>query len=217
MPNLFVPINPGTPIDMAIAAINNNFAKLDSDAVTKTYKQANGNAIVQGKLPYDGGYGSLYYDANGVPSVLIGIAPSGRTVIRASKEGVDVTTAADEDLVMNSENNLFKIVSTGTVDITRSPSTDTGTATISYADLGLANKPTVFAFGVGGTPYPIIEPEMSGAGVGNIGQVHSFSVNHFMEEVTFGIYAPNYVASSYYGFGTSDSVRYYICVETSAA
>jgi hypothetical protein len=75
MPVRFVPVNPGTDFGQAMSVMNNNFAQLDSEAVTKTFKQAGGNAIVEGKLPYDGGYGSLYYDSSNVPRILIGTDP----------------------------------------------------------------------------------------------------------------------------------------------
>jgi hypothetical protein len=93
MPNRFVPINPDTPMNGVIAAMNNNFAQIDSENVVKTFKQANGNAIVQGRLPYSGGYGALYYDPNGIPSIVIGILPDGTVGIVAAKSGENVLDA----------------------------------------------------------------------------------------------------------------------------
>ena len=93
MPNVFSPIAVGTPPDQLIAIINGNFAQLDNEVVTKVFKQANGNAIIEGKLPYDGGYGTLYYDANGIPSTIIGILPDGSTGIAIAKPGVSVLSA----------------------------------------------------------------------------------------------------------------------------
>lgn len=90
MPNIFNPINPGTGLPQALNVINNNFARLDNETVTKTFRQANGNAIVEGKLPYTGGYGSLYYDSTPLPRLLIGITPDGDVDIVKSKPGVSV-------------------------------------------------------------------------------------------------------------------------------
>lgn len=90
MPYRFVPVNPGTSSDQAMSVINNNFAQLDQETVTKTFKQANGNAIIEGKLPYDGGYGNLYYDTTPLPRLLIGITPDGDVDIVKSKAGVSV-------------------------------------------------------------------------------------------------------------------------------
>lgn len=93
MPYRFNPISGDSQLPSALKAINANFAKLDNEAVTKTFKQAGGNAIITGKLPYSGGYGSLYYDANGVPRIIIGIAPDGTVGIFVSKDGVSVLDA----------------------------------------------------------------------------------------------------------------------------
>ncbi len=90
MPNRFVPLGAGTDLPQAISAINNNFAQLDNETVTKAYRQPGGNAIIEGKLPYEGGYGALYYDSDNVPRIVIGILPDGTMGIVISKEGVDV-------------------------------------------------------------------------------------------------------------------------------
>lgn len=90
MPYRFNPINPGTDLPQALNVVNNNFAQLDNESVTKTFKQSGGNAIVEGKLPYDGGYGSLYYDPNGIPRLIVGITPDGDVDIVKSKSGVSV-------------------------------------------------------------------------------------------------------------------------------
>lgn len=70
--------------------INNALRQIEKEQTTKIFKQATGNAIINGKLPYDGGYGSLYYDTNGIPSIVIGILPDGTTGLVISKPGVDV-------------------------------------------------------------------------------------------------------------------------------
>lgn len=90
MPNRFVPIGPGSDLDTVLKAVNGNFAQLDNETVTKVYKQAGGNAIVEGKLPYDGGYGALYYDSNNIPRIIIGILPDGTMGIVVSKDGINV-------------------------------------------------------------------------------------------------------------------------------
>lgn len=92
MPNVLPPIGQDSSFEEAIAVINANFAQLDSEVVTKSYRQAGGNAIIQGKLPYDGGYGSMYYDTDGTPRMIQGILPDGTMGLIISKEGVDVTT-----------------------------------------------------------------------------------------------------------------------------
>lgn len=73
--------------------INNMIRTLNKEQTVKTFKQATGNAIIVGKLPYEGGYGSLYYDSSGVPSIVIGILPDGTTGIVTAKSGENVIDA----------------------------------------------------------------------------------------------------------------------------
>lgn len=70
--------------------INDMVRKLNKEQQTKVYKQAGGNAIIEGKLPYEGGYGLLFYDVNGVPNMVIGILPDGTMGLVVAKEGVNV-------------------------------------------------------------------------------------------------------------------------------
>jgi len=76
-----------------LSQVNNMIRQLNNEQTTKTFKQANGNAIITGKLPYEGGYGSLYYDSNGIPRIVIGILPDGTTGFVVSKEGENVLDA----------------------------------------------------------------------------------------------------------------------------
>lgn len=70
--------------------INDMIRQLNKEQVTKVFKQPNGNAIINGKLPYTDGYGSLYYDGNNNPRILIGIAPDGEIDIGVSKPGFNI-------------------------------------------------------------------------------------------------------------------------------
>lgn len=88
----YQPLNTSNDLGTNYNQVNNMIRQLNNEQVTKIFKQANGNAIVQGKLPYDGGYGTLYYDSNGVPSIIIGIMPDGTLDLVISKPGVDVLT-----------------------------------------------------------------------------------------------------------------------------
>jgi hypothetical protein len=74
--------------------LNTVVQNFNNEQTTKTFKGTGGkNTIVEGKLPYDGGYGSLYYDADGVPRILIGIDPNGDMTLAISKDGQDVLDA----------------------------------------------------------------------------------------------------------------------------
>lgn len=83
--------NNSEPEDI-IRVANENFRLIDNQFRVNVVKQATGNAIVQGKLPYEGGYGSIYYDSSGLARIIIGIDPDGEVNIHASKEGVDILT-----------------------------------------------------------------------------------------------------------------------------
>lgn len=91
MPNRFLPLRSGTDIDQLIAILNKNFGELDGETITKVFLGANNRvAIIQGKLPYEGGYGELFYDSTGTPRLLIGITPDGDVDIVKSKSGTSV-------------------------------------------------------------------------------------------------------------------------------
>lgn len=86
----FRPLSTQNSYKQNFGQINDMVRQLNKEQTVKTFKQPSGNAIINGKLPYDGGYGSLYYDTNGVPSIIIGIDPDGNVNIHAAKDGVDV-------------------------------------------------------------------------------------------------------------------------------
>jgi hypothetical protein len=94
VPNRFLPLRSDTDMNQLLAVLNKNFGELDGETVTKVFLGANNRvAIIEGKLPYDGGYGALYYDANGVPRVLIGINPDGGVGLYVSKVDESVIDA----------------------------------------------------------------------------------------------------------------------------
>lgn len=73
--------------------INKNFAELDNENVTKVFRGQNGNiAIIEGKLPYTKGFGTLQYDTAGNSRIIIGIDPDGEVNIHVSKPGYDIVS-----------------------------------------------------------------------------------------------------------------------------
>lgn len=89
----FQPLNTGNSTRTNYNQVNNMVRALNNEQTTKVFKGANGeNAVVTGRLPYDGGYGTLYYDVNGIPSIVIGVLPDGTTGLVIAKPGVDVLT-----------------------------------------------------------------------------------------------------------------------------
>lgn len=89
----FKPLASRNSLTQNFGQINDMVRQLNKEQQVKTFKQASGNAIITGKLPYDGGYGTLYYDVNGIPSIVVGILPDGTMGLVAAKEGENVITA----------------------------------------------------------------------------------------------------------------------------
>ena len=56
----------------------------------------------------------IFKDDTGTRRVLLGKGADGFYGLKVSQEGVDVFSAANDDLVFNSDQNVFKIVSSGT-------------------------------------------------------------------------------------------------------
>lgn len=86
----FKPLSSQNSQSQNYGQVNDMVRQLNNEQTTKTFKQPGGNAVINGKLPYQGGYGSLYYDQNQVPRILIGIDPDGEINLVVSKPGIDV-------------------------------------------------------------------------------------------------------------------------------
>jgi hypothetical protein len=91
MADRFIPLRDGTDMSQILATLNKNFSELDNEATTKVYRGPNGNiAIIEGKLPYTGGFGQLQYDTSGHSRIIIGIDPDGEVNIHVSKAGYNI-------------------------------------------------------------------------------------------------------------------------------
>lgn len=79
----------------------------------------NVNSAGDNELIYKNDFSTtLYYDSSGVPTVLLGLRPSDSSQgLFVSKPGFDVTIATDSQLVFNSNQNIFKILLSGTTTI----------------------------------------------------------------------------------------------------
>lgn len=89
----FLPLDTNNSYPTNLNVMNNALRQLNNEQITKTYRQPGGNAIIEGKLPYDGGYGTMYYDSNNNPVGIIGILPDGTTGIAWAKPGQSVLAA----------------------------------------------------------------------------------------------------------------------------
>jgi hypothetical protein len=88
----------------------------------------------------------IYYNANGVPTVLLGRRSSTTPAqygFYVSKNGVDVTQASDSQLVFNSGQDVFKVVSSGVASGSTSDSAQSLAVTINH---NLNYVPSVIAY-----------------------------------------------------------------------
>lgn len=102
----------------------------------------------------------IFKDDAGTRRVLLGRGANGFYGLKVSEDGIDVFDAADEDLVFNSNNNVFKIVSSGfinspAVTIAAPGAGNFGTDTQYSANVshGLGYAPIVLGFTADGGYY----------------------------------------------------------------
>lgn len=137
-----------------INQVNDIVRQINNEQQTKVfYGPNNVQALVTGRLPNDLGYGIQFSDASGIPRIIAYIDANNNPVFKISESGVNVTTAGDDELLLNSAQNVFKIVQsgTGTLSVPASmASLDVATETISH---GLGYKPAFMCFITGGDAY----------------------------------------------------------------
>lgn len=164
----------------------------------------------------------IFKDDSGTQRVLLGKGADNFQGIKVSQEGSDVYTADDDELVMSSDFNTFKILQSGTATIASGSNVASGgirdrNVTVNH---GLGTIPVVIAFNYN-PGYGIYEPWVKtdflsmgvGAGSGiNPGIIETFSMQIDTSDVTF-------LTSKYNGDGVSQpiyeyTVKYFILVET---
>lgn len=86
----FQPLNTSNSLGSNYGQVNNMIRQLDKEQTVKTFRQASGNAIINGRYA-DGKYGNVFYDSTPDARILIGMAPDdGRMGIWVTKDGFDV-------------------------------------------------------------------------------------------------------------------------------
>lgn len=132
-----------------VGDVNKVILDLKSQEQTRVTRRAQGdNAIVEGRLPNEIGYGELLYDTNGSPRILMAIGSDNEPIFKISQSGIDVTTAASTDLVFDSSRVAVQIISSGTFTISggtvSSASFLSRDTTVSYDPQ--STRPIVLAF-----------------------------------------------------------------------
>lgn len=217
MPNRFTPLNPNSDMSNMVNQINQNFAQLDNENVTKVFKGANSdNKLIEGRLPNSLGYGMILYDANGLPSIYMAVDNSGNPIMKVAKPGKDATTAGNSDLIFNSSQNVFKIISTGTLSMPSVPAATPGgsqTRTVDVSTDIVAGTPLiVMGFYSDGRILPHNNLRNSGSFYAEIADTTSI-----FSYIDNGFVVVRAVCTNYYDAGSAGNftIRYYILQETS--
>lgn len=138
------PVNSSNSDSANNNTINNALRQLSRDQIVKVFKNSTGNGIIQGQLPGDEGYGELLYDSTGLARVVLRVK-NDNPEFKISKPGKDVLTAANNNLIFNSNQNVFKIVGTGMTSLTIPSVSASATFDVSVPhNLGFAPIPFVF-------------------------------------------------------------------------
>ena len=86
----FKPVIPGNSYGQNLGQVNDMVRQLNKEQTVKVFKQAGGNAIIQGKLPSNT-YGIQMNDSSQDSRILLGFAPSdGRPGLWITKPGKNV-------------------------------------------------------------------------------------------------------------------------------
>lgn len=180
----FKNIGGGSSLEAVVNDINQNINELKTREVTEIFK-----------------------DDSGTRRVLLGKGPLGHGLFVAP-EGVDVYDADASELVFNSNQNVFKIVSTGTTELDATSATAGNTITEEITH-GLSHVPIVMAFVVINDVYVPL-PTPGGKSVS--GGVVQFNTWHSAETDATKLYIEFYPGSTS-NFGTY-TYRWYLLQET---
>jgi len=194
--------------------VNSLMREVADSRVTNVFKGPNNiNALINGKLPNDLGYGFQFSDSDGVPRILGYIDANNNPKLRISESGIDVTTATNDQLTFNSDNNLFTIVDSGTAVVTLANPVTHFSTTETTVTHGLGYAP---AFQVFCTVDPSLGGELIAAPFSGFDGTGAFAfsikVRVTTTQIIFGV-QPN-AASAY--DGTSWSFKYYLLQETAS-
>lgn len=112
MPNAYSAVGPNSSLEQSMAVINGNFARLDAEVVTKTFRNANGkNGLIMGRLS-DGTIGIILNDNDGNAAILINVDASGTPQIETLRADGSVAkrTVRDTDYYYDSSGVNFMTV-----------------------------------------------------------------------------------------------------------
>lgn len=129
--------------------------------------------------------------------------------LRTSPAGTDVFNAGNDELTFNSNNNVFKIVQSGTLEIPGPATSGVNPSPISV-NHGLGYTPIVFAYGTDGGDFqalPWISTHKTGSV--NAGMVE-WEISYYADDTSVTFYWQSNLGLN----GGTVSVKYYILQET---
>lgn len=150
-------------------------------------------------------------DATGTNRVLLGQGLNEFNGLKVSKATYDVTNATADQLVFNSDNNVFKIVKTGVVNATKPINeyvwfTDV-THSLGFVPAVLAFIEVNYGFGLSYEPLPNIRIDITDGTIGMLTKAYADATKLRIE-----IDAPT--GKIFYGSAQSFNIRYYLLQET---
>ncbi len=130
-----------------------------------------------------------------------------------SKPGIAVDTATSAaDFIFNSNQNVFKIIITGTVSFNKAANSTGASAQIAH---GLDFAPLIIAYFTDGTfYYPVgsVGVAFTGLNSGKITRVSSLSTD--TTYVYFGVSTPDWAGNGNYQASEDYTIKYYLLQET---
>jgi hypothetical protein len=157
----------------------------------------------------------IYKDDTGTRRVLIGKGKNGFYGVKTTPEGVDVYEAEDSDLTFNSNNNVFKVVDTTTLTLTRPASTNY--TTVSYTH-NLGFIPAMQAYVYTDTTYyplPYTDINISGGAGTDYGKVRQhISISSNSTTTTIAIKTPSNAWNALDAVDQDFSFKIYLLQET---
>lgn len=163
---------------------------------------------------------TIFKDDTGTRRVLLGKGADGFYGVKVSPEGTDVYTAGDDDLVFNSNQNVFKIVATNTyvptwtISITTAANQwNTGGEDVSIPH-GLSYIPAIIGYVVYNDEYypmPYTSQDAAG-GTSVVMQNIKISVDATNVIISHSAMALNFPGGV--AFGIPTSIKYYLLQET---
>lgn len=125
--------------------------------------------------------------------------------VKLTKPETEALDATNEDLILNDEQNVFKIVATGTVELPFAAAGTIASITVTHS---LGYVPAVIAYfdqGSSKSQLPIIETEVSGVNAGKVVRIINCNVTSTIVQFDHRVVL--------YGF-SGDTIKYYLLQET---